>query len=161
MRRALVVGLVAVLAGVLVAGCGGGDGGEKASAKQVYARQLAAASEPLQKAFSDSDQAGANVSSAQIISHLDDEAAVVEDAVKKIRAIDPPAAVASTHRKLVEGLRELAASFREGAKAARRKDTKSLATALRELPRSEGVKKLTQAQAELKAQGVTVTTKAE
>jgi hypothetical protein len=158
MRRALVV-VVAVLAVVFVAGCGGDDGGGRtASAKQVYAQQLAAASKPLQQAFSDADQAGANVSSTQIVGHLDEQAATVEDTVKKMEAIKPPAGLASTHRKLVDGLRQLAGSFRKGAEAARRKDTKSLATALRTLPTSTGVKKLTEASAELKAKGVTMTT---
>lgn len=156
MRRALVV-VVAVLA-VVVAGCGGDDGGDKASSKQVYAQQLAAAGKPLQEAFADADQASANVSSAQIVGHLDEQAATVEDTVKKMQAIKPPAGLASTHRKLVDGLRQLAGSFRKGAEAARRKDTKSLATALRTLSTSTGVKKLTEASAELKAQGVTVTT---
>ena len=90
MRRALVV-VVAVLAVVVVAGCGGDDGGGKASAKQVYAQQLAGAGKPLQEAFADADQAGANISSAQIIGHLDEQAATVEDTVKKMQAITPPA----------------------------------------------------------------------
>jgi hypothetical protein len=157
MRRALVV-VVAVLAVVSTAGCGGDDGGEKASAKQVYAQQLADAGKPLQQAFSDADQSGGNVSSAQIVGHLDEQAATVEDTVKKMAAIKPPPGLESTHRKLVAGLRQLAGSFRKGAEAARRKDTKSLATALRTLPTSTGVKKLTEASAELKHQGVTVTT---
>jgi predicted small secreted protein len=155
MRRALVV--VVLLVAIVVAGCGGDDGDGKASAKQVYAKQLADAAKPLRDAFSDSDQVGANVKTSQIVAHLDQEATTVEDAVEKIRAIKPPAALAATHAKLVEGLRELAASFRKGAEAARRNDTKTLATALRKLTTSEGVKKLTQASAELKAQGVTVT----
>ena len=157
MRRALVV-VVAVLAVVAFAGCGGDDGGGKASPKQAYAQQLADAGKPLQEAFSDADQAGANVSSAQIIGHLDEQAATVEDTVKKMKAITPPAELAATHRKLVDGLQQLADSFRKGAAAARRKDTKSLTTALRTLPNSTGVKKLTEASAELKAKGVTVTT---
>jgi hypothetical protein len=157
MHRAL-VGLLAVLAVVVFAGCGGDDGGNKASAKQVYAQQLADAGKPLQQAFSDADQAGANVSSAQIVGHLDEQAATVQDTVKKMEAIKPPAELQATHRKLVDGLRQLAGSFRKGAEAARRKDTKSLAAALRTLPTSTGVKKLTEASAELKQQGVTVTT---
>jgi hypothetical protein len=156
MRRALAV-VVSLLA-LLVAGCGGGDGGGKTSPKQAYAEQLAGASKPLQQAFADADQVGANVSSAQIIGHLEEEAATVEDTIAKFRAITPPAALAATHRKLIAGLQELAASFRKGAAAARKNDTRSLATALRRLTTSEGVKKLTQASAELKAQGVTVTT---
>jgi len=157
MRRALMVMvLIAVLA--VAAGCGGDGGGDgKSSSKQVYARQLAAAGKPLQAAFADADQAGANVSSAQIVGHLDEQAATIENTVKKMQAITPPAELAATHDKLVEGLRELAASFHKGAEAARRHDTKSLATALRTLTTSAGVKKLTEASAELKSQGVTVT----
>jgi hypothetical protein len=156
MRRALVV-VVSLLA-VVVAGCGGGDGGAKATPKQAYATQLAEASKPLQAAFADADQVGANVSSAQIIGHLEQEVATVESTIKRFRAITPPAELAATHRKLIEGLQELAGAFRKGAQAARKNDTKSLATALRKLTTSEGVKKLTQASAELKARGVTVTT---
>jgi hypothetical protein len=159
MRRTF-VGLFAVAA-IVVAGCGGDDGDGKASAKEVYAQQLAEAGKPLQQAFSDADQAGANITSAQIIGHLDEQAATVEDTVAKMEAIKPPAGLASTHRKLVAGLRQLAGTFRKGAEAARRKDTKSLTTALRTLPTSTGVKKLTEASAELKKQGVTVTTASE
>jgi hypothetical protein len=157
MRRVLVV-VVAVLAVVVFAGCGGDDGDGKASAKQVYAKQLSDAGKPLQEAFSDADQSGANVSSAEIIGHLEEQAVTVEDTVKKMEAITPPAGLAATHRKLVDGLRQLAGSFRKGAEAAQRKDTKSLTTALQTLPTSTGVKKLTEASAELKKQGVTVTT---
>jgi hypothetical protein len=143
---------------VVVAGCGDDDGGDKASPKQVYAQQLTEAGKPLQKAFSDADQVGANVTTAQIVGNLEDQAATVQDTVKKMEAIKPPAGLESAHRKLVEGLEQLGGSFRKGAEAARRKDTKSLATALRTLPTSDGVKKLTEASAELKKQGVTVTT---
>lgn len=158
MRRALVV-VVAVLAVVAVGGCGGDDegGGGKASAKQVYAQQLAGATGALQKAFADLDQVGANVSSAQIIKHRETQAAVIEDTVKKLREVTPPAELTGAHRKLIEGLQELAVSFRSGGG----KDTKSLAEALQSLPTSTGVKKLTEASAEFKAKGVTVTTASE
>jgi hypothetical protein len=154
MRRALVV--VLMLA-VVVAGCGGANTGGKMSPKQAYARQLADAGKPLQDAFADADQTNAKISTAQIIGHLEQQATAVESAIKKFRAITPPAGLESTHRKILEGLQQLADSFRKGAEAARRHDTKSLATALRKLPTSDGVKKLTEAQGELKAQGVTVT----
>jgi predicted small secreted protein len=156
MRRALVV-LVALLAVVVLAGCGGDDGGggdKASSSKQDYARQLGVATKALQDAFADTDQVGANVSSAQIIDHREAQATVIDNTVKKLRAITPPAALAATHRKLIEGLEELATSFRSGGG----KDTKSLAAALRALPNSTGAKKLTEVSAELKAQGVTVAT---
>jgi hypothetical protein len=153
MRRALVV-VVAMLTVVLAAGCGGDDGGGKPSAKEAYAQQLAGATGALQKAFADTDQVGANVSSAQIIRHREEQAAVIEDTVEKLRRVKPPAELTATHRKLTEGLEELAASFR----SAGGKDTKSLAAALRTLQTSTGVKKLTEVSAELKAKGVTVTT---
>lgn len=155
MRRALAVVVLPIA--IAVAGCGGGDGGGKATPKQAYAQQLAVAAKPLQDAFADADQVGANVKTSQIVAHLESEATVVEEAVVKIQKITPPPALAATHRKLIEGLKELAGSFRKGAQAAGRNDTKTLATALRKLTTSEGVKKLTEASAELKAQGVTVT----
>jgi hypothetical protein len=153
MHRALMV-LIAVLAVVIVAGCGADSGGDKATPKQEYARQLGVATKALQDAFADTDQVGANVSSAQIIDHRLTQAAVIDATIKKLRAITPPAALAPTHHKLITGLQELAASFRSGSG----KDTKSLAAALRALPSSTGAKKLTEASAELKAQGVTVAT---
>jgi hypothetical protein len=157
MRRALLV-VVSLLAVVMVAGCGGDDeGGGKASAKQVYAQQLAGATGALQEAFADIDQVGANVSSKQIIKHRETQAAVIEDAVKKLRRVNPPAELTGAHRKLIEGLQELAASFRSGDG----KDAKPLAEALQSLPTSTGVKKLTEASAEFKAKGVTVTTASE
>lgn len=157
MRRALVV-VVAVLAVVVAAGCGGDDeGGGKVSPKEAYGQQLAGATSALQKAFADTDQVGANISSAQIIKHRETQAAVIEDTVKRLREVKPPATLTDAHRKLIEGLQELAASFRSGGG----KDMKSLAEALQSLPNSTGVKKLTQASAELKAMGVTVTTASE
>jgi len=99
MRRALVV-VVAVLIVVVAAGCGGDDegAGGKAPAKQVYAQQLAGATEALQEAFADTDQVGANISSAQIIKHRETQAAVIEDTVTKLRNVKPPAGLTATHR---------------------------------------------------------------
>jgi len=158
MRR-LPVLLATLLALVLVtAGCGGSDN-DKATSKQDYGKQLAAAGQTLQKTFADiGDATGSTTSSKQIGDRLDKGASALDDAAAKFGAITPPAEAKSAHQKLVDGLKELAGVFRKGADAARKNDTATLTKALQGLASSDGVKKITQAQEELKAKGITVTT---
>ena len=158
MRRALA--LLVLLVALVAAGCGGGDdGGDNATSKQDYGKQLAEAGQTLQKTFSDiADQTGTNTSSAQIGARLDKGADALDDAANKFGAITPPAEAKAAHQKLVEGLHELADVFRKGADAARKNDTSTLTKSLQGLATSDGVKKITEAQEELKAKGITVTT---
>jgi hypothetical protein len=166
MRRPLVLVLTLVALVALVAvGCGGGsdDGGGggagKPVSKDAYGKQLAQAGQALQKTFADiSDQTGANTSTKEVGDHLDEGAKALDGAVVKFKAITPPPSAKAAHAKLVQGLGELADVFRRGAAAARKNDTKTLTAALASLRSSDGVKKITEAQQELKAQGVTVTT---
>jgi uncharacterized protein YukE len=157
MRRAL--SLLAIVVALVAAGCGDSGDNGGATSKDAYGKQLAQAGQTLQKTFSDiADQTGSNTSSAQIGDRLDKGATALDDAAKKFAAITPPADAKDAHQKLVEGLHELAAVFRKGADAARKNDTTTLTKALQGLATSDGVKKITQAQEELKAKGVTVTT---
>jgi hypothetical protein len=163
MRRPLV--LLVLLLALVVAGCGGGgdkggsDGGGGQVSKQEYGKQLAAAGETLQKTFADiSDQTSGETSAKQVGQRLADGAKALDQTVAKFKAITPPAAVKAAHDKLVAGLGELADIFRKGATAATKNDTASLTKALQGLSSSDGVRKITEAQQELKKAGVTVTT---
>ena len=156
MRRAIVL-LVTVLV-VVLAGCGGDDS-SKTSSKDEYGQQLAQAGATLQKTFADlGDATGSSTSSKQIGDRLEKGAIALDGSAKKFGAITPPSEVKAAHQKLVDGLEELADVFRKGAAAARKNDSATLTKALQGLATSDGVKKITEAQKELTAQGITVTT---
>jgi hypothetical protein len=156
MRRPLIV--LSVLLALAVVGCGGGGGSsDKASSKVDYGKQLATAGQTLQKTFADiSDQTGSGTTAKEIAQRLDRGATALDDAAKKFDAITPPAIAVADHQKLVDGLHELAGVFRQGADAARKNDTATLTKALQGLSTSAGVKKVTEAQADLKAKGIKV-----
>jgi hypothetical protein len=164
MRRPLV--LLVLLLALVLAGCGGGDdkggsdgGGGGQVTKQEYGKQLAAAGETLQKTFASiSDQTSGETSAKEVGQRLGEGAKALDQTVAKFKAITPPAAVKAAHDKLVAGLGELADIFRKGATAATKNDTASLTKALQGLSSSDGVKKITEAQQELKKAGVTLTT---
>jgi uncharacterized protein YukE len=154
MRRLLT--LVAVLVAVVAAGCGGST---DSSSREAYGKSLAKASATLQKTFADiAGQSTTSRSSKQVGDRLERGAKALDEAANRFAEIKPPAEVKDAHRKLVDGLHELAAVFRKSADAARRNDTKSLTAALQGLANSDGVKKITEAQQQLKDAGVTVAT---
>lgn len=156
MRRPLA--LLALVVALVAAGCGGGGGGGSTTttgSKAEYGKQLAAATEQLQQTFGDiSDQTGSNTSSAQIAARLDKGADAIDQSADKFAAITPPPAAKDAHAKLVTGLHEIADQLRKAATAAKRNDSKTLATALQDLLKGDGAQKLAQATAELKAQGI-------
>jgi predicted small secreted protein len=155
MRRVLLL-LVALLA-LVVAGCGGGSNSGSETSKAEYGKEIQQAGQTLQKTFADiSDQTGSATSSKQIGDRLDKGATALDDAAKKFGEIEPPAEAKAAHQKLVDGLSELADVFRKGAAAARKNDTASLTKQLQGLTTSDGVKKITEAQRELKAKGINV-----
>jgi hypothetical protein len=156
MRR--LVTLLAVLVAVAAAGCGGSS---DAGSREAYGKSLAQASATLQKTFADiSGQATSSSSSKQVGDRLERGANALDDAARRFAEIKPPAEVKDAHLKLVDGLHELAAVFRKSADAARRNDTKSLTAALQGLATSDGVRKITEAQQQLKDAGITVSTTA-
>ena len=153
------IALLLLVIALVAAGCGGDSESDSKSSKQDYGNALAQAGQTLQKTFADiADQQGASTSSAEIGQRLERGATALDDAATKFGKITPPKDAASAHKKLVEGLQELADVFRKGGDAARKNDTKTLSTALQGLTNSDGVKKITEAQEELKKLGVTVTT---
>jgi hypothetical protein len=150
--------LLALVVALVAAGCGGGGGGggsTTADNKAEYGKQLAAATAQLQQTFGDiSDQTGSNTSSAQIAARLDRGATAIDQSADRFAAITPPAAAKDAHGKLVTGLHEIADQLRKAADAAKRNDSKTLATALQDLLKGDGAQKLAQATAELKQQGI-------
>jgi hypothetical protein len=153
MRRLVPFALVLAL---VAAGCGGSDGG---TSKQDYAESLGQAGQTLQKTFSDIlAQTGSGTSTKATGDRLDRGAKALDDAAKRFDDIEPPSDAESAHAKLVDGLHELADVFRKGAAAARKNDTQALTQTLQGLANSEGVKKITAAQKELEAKGITVST---
>jgi hypothetical protein len=156
MRRALTLLAVLVVAVAGAAGCGGDTPSES---RDAYGKDLAAASRTLQRTFDDiAGKSTSSESGKQIGDRLERGAKALDDAATRFADITPPAEVKGAHRKLVEGLHELAAVFRRGADAARRNDTKSLTRALQGLADSDGVRKITEAQRELQNAGIRVAT---
>jgi hypothetical protein len=162
MRRPLV--LLALLVALVAAGCGGDDGGgsggtSTTSSKQEYGKQLQAAGATLEKTFGDiSDQTGSGTSSKEIADRLDSGATAIDQSANKFASITPPAQVKAAHAKLVDGLHEIADQLRKAADAARKDDSKTLATALQSLLRGPGATKLNEATAALKKAGIQTST---
>jgi hypothetical protein len=161
MPRAFV--LLFTLVALVVAGCGGGDDGDSGSGsgdgqgttKAQYTQQVRSAGAALQKSFADiSDQTAADTTSANVAMALDTGVATLDQTVKKFKAITPPKDAEAAHQKFVDGFEELTGAFREAADAARKSDTAALNKALQGLAAGEGVKKITEAQKELKALGI-------
>jgi hypothetical protein len=153
MRSPLLVLLM--LVALVGAGCGGDDGGGagKTTSNEDYGKQLAQAGQTLQKTFSDiGDESGS--SSTQIANRLDQAAKAIDD----FQAITPPPAAKAAHAKIISGLQDIADVCRQGADAARKKDSAGLAKALKGLSAGSGLAKITEAQKELQAKGITVTT---
>jgi hypothetical protein len=157
MRRPFL--LLLMIVALVAAGCGGDDdGGGKAVTKDQYAKQLGDAGRTLQKTFSDiSDETGAGTSGKEVGSRMDEGAAALDAAAKKFKGITPPSDVKSAHEKFIQGFEEIADLFRKGADAARKNDTTALSKTLQGLQTGSGTKKLTEAQKELEAKGVTLT----
>jgi hypothetical protein len=158
MGRPLLV--LAMIVALLGAGCGGGgdSSNDKQSSKE-YGKQLQAAGATLEKTFGDiSDQTGSGTSSTQIAARLDQGAVAIDQSADKFGKITPPAAAKDAHAKLVDGLHQIADQLRKAADAARKNDGKTLAAALQSLLSGPGAKKLSEATAEFKKQGIETST---
>jgi hypothetical protein len=146
--------IVAMLVALAAAGCGGSS---SAASREAYQKDLGSVTGTLQKAFADiAGQSAGSGSAQQVGDRLERGANALDDAANRFAAIKPPSEVKDAHDKLVAGLRELARTIRASAAAARRNDTQRLTKALQGLANNPGVKKITEASQELKADGITV-----
>jgi hypothetical protein len=165
MQRAFV--LLFTLVALVVAGCGGGDdgdsgsgSGDQATTKAQYTQQVRSAGAALQKSFADiSDQTAADTTSANVAKALDTGVTTLDQTVAKFKDITPPEGAEAAHQKFVQGFEELTDAFRDAADAARKNDTAALNKALQGLAAGDGVKKITEAQQELKALGINFASK--
>jgi hypothetical protein len=155
MRRVV---LLLLSLGLLAAGCGGGaDNGTTASHDQ-YLRDLDQASQALQRTLSDIQaQTGADTSLKQTEARLDRGAKALDDAARGFAKITPPADAKDAHAKIVDGLRQLAGVFRQGAQAARKHDPTTVTKLLQGLATSDGAQKIDQARKDLAAKGIAPT----
>jgi hypothetical protein len=156
MRRALL--LLLSLVALVAAGCGDSGGG---SGKQDYERELTRATGSLQQAFDGLRKSTSEATTPKASGErLAAGAKALDRAAGDFADIEPPEDATAAHRKLVAGLRDLAATFRKGADAAKRNDEAGVQRALEGLASSKGVREITQAQDELERQGISVTTTA-
>jgi uncharacterized lipoprotein len=143
--------LLAALAALLLAGCGGD------SDKDAYVQEFNRVSVTLEKTL---DGIGADITtgtqSPQIAVKLDQGAKALDKAAKDFSAIKTPDDVKAAHAHVVSGLGQLADVFREGAQAARKDDVAKLVDTLRNINDSPGAKQIQQAQQELKDRGYKV-----
>jgi hypothetical protein len=153
MTRALSL-LLAVLVAV-IAGCGGKD--SSASKKDAYVAEFNQTSQTLERTLTGIRQdLRAETSGAEIAAKLDESATALNKAAERLRALSPPQDVRGAHDKIVTGLGELAAVFSSSAGAARANDVQKLTSALENIDRSEGARRIRAAQEELRRKGYDV-----
>lgn len=142
----------ALLAGVVlaVAGCGGDGGTDKAA----YVKQINEVGQTLQQQLS---SLGSDISSQSdprgIARKLDDGAAKLDDAAKELDGIDPPADARKAHQEIVDGVHELARTFKAAVAQARDGKLAALVKTFSGISSSPGIQKISAATRELKAAG--------
>jgi hypothetical protein len=157
MRRVV---LLLLSLGLLAAGCGGGGGGGTTASHDQYLRDLDQAGQALQRTLSDIQaQTGTDTSLKQTEARLARGAKALDDAARGFAKIKPPADAKSAHAKIVDGLRQLAGVFRQGAQAARKNDPAAVTKLLQGLATSDGARQIDQARKDLAAKGIAPTAK--
>ena len=154
MRHASV--LLAFLLGVVVmAGCGGGDGGAgEPLSKEDYEQQmqalqadLGASADELQQAFSDPQDVEA------MSEGLNDAAGLLDEASSSLDDISPPEEVADAHQKMVDASAAAAARLREFADTVANASLAELQETLAEFQNIEEFSELDAAVREIQAKG--------
>ena len=92
----------------------------------------------------------------QIAAKLDEGAKALDGAAAKLRGTEPPQDARQAHAKIVDGVGDLAASFRRGAREARADDLNELVRIFSSLDQSAGARKIRQAQKDLRDLGYEV-----
>ena len=145
MRRLAALCLAAT---ALAAGCGGNGGDD-------YERQVREIGQQLQ----DSD-VGAELqnvrSGAELAAALRKAAGLLDEAGDELDELEPPDDAAEAHRKVTEGARETANTFRDVAKQALSGNSQDMLASLAQLTGSGGAVKLEEGLKELERKGYDV-----
>jgi hypothetical protein len=139
---------LAILAALVVTGCGGST-----ADKNDYVKSINAAQATLQKSLSGLNDIGSSSSGAQVATKLDAGGSAIDAAAENFNKIDPPKDAEHAHGKIVSGLHELAGEFHDAAKAAKADDLPGAAKALQGIVDSPGAKEIQAAEEELRANG--------
>jgi hypothetical protein len=141
---------VATAVALVVSGCGGG------TAKNDYVDSINKAQATLNTQLSSLGSGLSAGDTAAAATQLDKGGKAIDAAADNFNGIQPPDDAAGAHKKIVDGLHKLAATFREAADAARSKDLDKLSKTLTDIQTSAGAKELQAAQEELVANGYKV-----
>lgn len=137
MTRALA--LCGAALALLASGCGGGDETSKAE----YEKQVREAGRTLESTFAGIGTAISDADSAEDAAiKLEEGAAALQEASRKLGAIEPPSDIRDAHEDVVDGLASLSEEFRAGAKAAEGGDVSKLLEFATRLQASPAVKKI-------------------
>ena len=150
MRRLATLALPAAAVALLMAGCGGGSG----VSKNDYVKSLNDAVASLQKSTASlGPDAGGG---AGAVTRLESGGKAMDVAAENFGIITPPDDAKHAHGQIVDGLHQLADTFRDAAAAARDKDNGKLLKVLQGLEASPGARELQAATEELSAKGYNV-----
>jgi hypothetical protein len=140
---------VAVAAALVVAGCGGSG-----VSKNDYVKSINDAVASLQKSTASlGPDAGGG---AGAVARLQDGGKAMDAAAENFAKITPPDDAKHAHSQIVDGLHQLAGTFRDAAGAARAKDNDKLLKVLQGLQDSTGARELQAATEELSDKGYKV-----
>jgi len=144
--------LIAALAALVIAGCGGSSGGQLSKAD--YTKQINEAGQALSKSFSSlGTDIGKSKDSKALGTKLTAGGKVLHDAADKIGAIKPPDNAKDANKKLVDGFNAMGDSFDKAGQSASGGNTTAVVTEIQGILSSPGVKLVNDAIKSLKAAG--------
>jgi hypothetical protein len=146
--------LAGVLLALLVAGCGGGGGGQLS--KSDYQKHLQTDGDEITKAFKPLTQTPSSLD--QLASELGTGVSKLKGAADDLEGIKPPNNVKTDNAKLAGGLHELARELDSLKKAAQKKDPQLVNKTLNDLRNSHGLIDARQATDDLRKKGYTLGT---
>lgn len=148
LRHAVAVALVALLSA-----CGDGP-------REDYGDRLTEIATSLNRALVDLGTTVSQSADADAIAaRLRRQTGPVQDALARLRALEPPDGAESAHRKLVSGVEDYLTTMRRAADVGERGDLAALVRSLRPITAGDGpgARKIREAAEELDAEGFRVT----
>ena len=146
--------LAAVLLALVVAGCGGGSGGQLS--KGDYQKHLQTDGDEINKAFKPLTQPPRSLD--ELASELKTGVSKLNGAAGDLEGVTPPKNVKKDNSDLAAGLRELARELDSLRKAAEKKDPQQVQKTLTDLRDSHGLIDARRATDDLKKKGYTLGT---